>query len=45
MATADTHLGAREGAVLGAEAPALEPSVVIPCLNEADVTWRFDPGG
>lgn len=33
---ADTELGAREGAVATAEVPALELSVVIPCLNEAD---------
>ena len=36
MPTADTELGAREGAVATAEVPALELSVVIPCLNEAD---------
>lgn len=36
MLTADTGLGAREGAVVRGEAPALELSVVIPCLNEAD---------
>ncbi len=36
MATADTELGAREGAIATAEVPELELSVVIPCLNEAD---------